>query len=497
MAKKVGKTKKIVTVKLDDLTGGMNLASSPEFIKNNEVVRLENMEFDVFGSKLRTRRGLSQPLATFQSPVTHVYNDYEMNDFFVFLQNKEIYRYEFGKTPTLIGKLNGIAERPSCCKWKGSLLIASGDKLQEYNYQTLKAIDTSPNCDIVFTRASRVVVAKTGSDLLIYSAVGDVNSWHENSNDASARKDVNIGYGDGGDIVGIAELASDILVFKSNGYVYDVQNEPEEWSITLLANNSDFVSRHACENVNSDIVFVSTRGLKSIKSSQVYANFNVMDIGNNINPELRFNISKPFVSDLRRTKQMVVSGNCGREVYVYHYWTGGFTKWIFPYNVTSICENQYHVLVAMNNDNNSGAIYEFDFKYKNDNGYLIHQLIESKEMRDTHNLNAYRTYIDILSEENDGRGYIYINDVQLIHRWKTTELQGEFKTQILSPILKFRFETDDPIIFKYISFDIVVERESVVSSETKSKRKSTRRRKGRDQNDFLKGAKKNGGSPYS
>ena len=108
-------------------------------------------------------------------------------------------------------------------------------------------------------------------------------------------------------------------------------------------------------------------------------------------------------------------------------------------------------------------------------------------MRDTHNLNAYRTYIDIQSEENDGRGYIYINDVQLTHKWTVKELQGEFKTQILSPILRFRFETDDPIIFKYISFDIVLERESMVSdsSAARGRRKSTRSRKGRDQNDFL------------
>ena len=44
----------------------MNIAKSPEFIKDNEVVRLENMEFDVVGSKLRTRSGLVPllPLST-------------------------------------------------------------------------------------------------------------------------------------------------------------------------------------------------------------------------------------------------------------------------------------------------------------------------------------------------------------------------------------------------------------------------------------------------
>ena len=39
-----------------------------------------------------------------------------------------------------------------------------------------------------------------------------------------------------------------------------------------------------------------------------------MDIGDNINPELKNNVTKPFISDLRRTKQMVVSGACGREM---------------------------------------------------------------------------------------------------------------------------------------------------------------------------------------
>ena len=79
-----------------------------------------------------------------------------MNDFFVFLENKEVYRYEFGKQPIFIGKINEDALRPSCCKWKGSLLIASWSELQEYNYQTLKTIEGSPNCDIVFTCSSRV-----------------------------------------------------------------------------------------------------------------------------------------------------------------------------------------------------------------------------------------------------------------------------------------------------------------------------------------------------
>ena len=231
MAKKVGKTQRIHTVTLVDLTGGMNIAKSPEFLKENECVNLENLEFDIEGDKLRTRRGIGTPLHTFEAPVTHIYNDYEMNDFFVFLKNKKIYRYEFGKTPVLIGTLNGSAERPSCTKFGGNVLIASGGKLQKYNYQNLTEIAQSPNADIVFSRSGRVVVSKSGQDLLIYSAIGEEENWTENSNDDSARKDVNVGYKDGGDIVGVAELATDLLVFKSNGMIYTVQNEPSDWNI--------------------------------------------------------------------------------------------------------------------------------------------------------------------------------------------------------------------------------------------------------------------------
>lgn len=501
MAKKVGKTQKITTVSLVDLTGGMNVATSPEFLKDNECVRLENMEFDIEGNKLRTRRGLGSPLFTFNSPIVHIYNDYELNDFFIFLKDKRIFKYEFGKTPILIGKLNGLAERPSCTKWGGSLLIASGSKLQEYDYNTLKEIEGSPECDIVSNRSGRVVVAKTGSDLLIYSAIGDVNSWTINSNDPASRKDVNVGYKDGGDIVAVAELASDVLVFKSNGLIYDVQNEPEEWSITLLGNNSDFVSRHACENINEDMVFLSTRGLKSIQSSQVYANFTKKDIGTNINPELKLRTDKPFISDLRRTKQMIVSGYSERELFVFHYGLQAFTKWIFPYNVTAICENQYNVLVGANKNDTSGSLYELSFDNTTDEGTKIPQKIVSKELRDTHKLNAYRTYIDIQSDK-EGDGIISINDVRIEHHWTGEEQQKEYKTQILNPILSFMFTTDDPIIFKYAQFDIVMQRESIVSAGSSSsggKRgglANARKRKA-THDDFLKGVGGGGGSPYS
>lgn len=500
MAKKVGKTQKIQTVTLVDLTGGMNVAKSPEFLKENECVNLENFEFDVEGDKLRTRRGLGDPLYTFDSPVTYIYNDYEMNDFFIFLKNKKIYRYEFGKTPQYIGNINGVAERPTCAKFGGNLLIASGSKLQKYNYQSLTEISQSPDADIVFVRSGRVVISKSGQDLLIYSAIGNDEDWHENSNDDSARKDVNVGYKDGGDIVGVAELATDLLVFKTNGLIYTVQNEPSDWNIMLLGSKSDFISRHACTNLGKDVVFMSTTGLKSYATSMSYANFEPKDIGEKCNPHIKRRLDSPVISDLRRTKQLIVSGDSRNTVYVYHYGLKAFTKWTFQHNITSICENRYHTLVSMNESDAVGKIYELSWNNKTDNGQAIHQEILSGEIRDTHDMNVYRTYIDVLSDVS-GTADISVNKITMHHTWEPSDETKEFKTQIRSNKMQFKFETDTNIVFKFVSFDIVMEREAMVAQNSagSSRRGSgfgAKKKSSSSHDDFLKGMNSSGGSPY-
>lgn len=499
MAKKVGKSQRIHTVSLLDLTGGMNVAKSPEFLQQNECVNLENFEFDIEGDKLRTRRGLGSPLHTFGSAITHIYNDYEMNDFFIFLKNKEIYRYEFGKVPQFIGKLNGNAGRPVCTKFGGNVLIASGNKLQKYNYQTLSTIMESPNADIVFSRSGRVVVSKSGQDLLIYSAIGDEEDWHENSNDDSARKDVNVGYKDGGDILAVTELATDLLVFKSNGLIYTVQNEPSDWNITVLGSKSDFITRHACTNLGKDVVFMSTTGLKSYATSMTYANFEPKDIGEKCNPLIKRRVDNPFIFDLRRSKQLIVSGDSRNIVYVYHYGLKAFSKWVFPYNITNVCENRYHVLVSMNENDNRGSLYELSWDNTKDNNTVIHQEILSMEVRDTHQMNVYRTYIDVMANTS-GTGDISINDTVIHHSWTVDEQQKEYKSQIRSPKLQFKFETDDTIIFKFVSFDIVKESEALVSQgSSSSSRRSTgfgAKKSSSSHDDFLKGSGSSNKNPY-
>ena len=266
-----------------------------------------------------------------------------------------------------------------------------------------------------------------------------------------------------------------------------------------LGSKSDFISRHACTNLGKDVVFMSTTGLKSYATSLTYSNFEPKDIGEKCNPLIKRRIDNPFIFDLRRTKQLAISGDSGNTVYVYHYGLKAFSKWVFPHKITSICENRYHVLVSMNDNNTSGSLYELRWDNHDDNKTTIHQEIKSGEIRDTHQMNVYRTYIDVMSD-TAGSGDISINETVIHHSWTTEEQQKEFKSQIRSPKLQFKFETDSNIVFKFVSFDIVKENEALVSqgSSGGGRRNSGfgAKKRSSKHDDFLKGTGSSNRNPY-
>jgi hypothetical protein len=144
--------------------GGINSSLAPEYIADNEMQDCVNFEYSIDGSKLKTRGGLSTALLTFDYPILGVYFDYEMNSFLVFLTNYQVFQTNL-TTKTLIGTLSG-AEKPICCKFANKIMIASGNKLQTYDYSTLTTISDSPLCDIVFDRFGRICVSKAGQDYI-------------------------------------------------------------------------------------------------------------------------------------------------------------------------------------------------------------------------------------------------------------------------------------------------------------------------------------------
>lgn len=347
MPKLANKHQNIKPFNINDLRGGINLYSPADMLADNEARNLENFEFDVNGDKLMTRGGLSAPFVSFQENIRAVFYDYEMNNYLVFLENRDTYKYIIGDTPLLLGKVSGEL-RPVCCKFGGKVMIASGDRLQSYDYTNLVTIQGSPLCDDVFERFGRVAVTKTGTDDVFYSAIGDATGWIDDPNDDSTAKETPIGYQDGGDIIGVHPLSTDIIVFKSNGKIFQLAGEPPDGqSVYQVSSDSDFVYRFGVTNLGSELIYMSKQGLRSLSTSTEYGNFQNREFGAKVNGELAKQVFHPIIWKLPRKKQMLIRPFEGGKILVYHYVLGEFTLLSFPNTVVDITESPTEVIMAV------------------------------------------------------------------------------------------------------------------------------------------------------
>ena len=432
----------------------MNVAIDPWSLyeKKNMAQSIENMEFDTEGNKLKTRRGLGSPLYTFPADILYIWYDYGLNDYIIFLKNKNVYTYEYGKEPVFIGKINGgTTHRPYLERYTNAngtkLLIASGGTLQYYDYSgtSINTDEKYPVCDTVMERFSRMLVTESSTNNIKYSGIADPFNWTENSNDPSAMKDLDVG--DVASVVGIYPLASELIIFKSNGRIYKVANEPEDWNVSLIGTDSDFVSRDAITNLGTDVVYFSRQGLRSLSTTETYGNFTNDEIGEAMNPQMRSDTSDPWLFKSQRTHQLFINPNSGNTVYVYHYQLKAFTKWVFPKPVQTIAEGTEKTLVGIGRE-------MFSLSSGNVNDVVggittpIHQKIVSAILWNENLMTLYRSHL-MIESKNPGTAHLKVNDVTWDWKWTIDKQKEEFKTQIRSDNMTFTFETDDIITWHF------------------------------------------------
>lgn len=482
----------------------MDIATDPWLLytKSNRAQVIENMEFDAEGEQLVSRRGLGSPIQTFDSDILYVWYDYGMNDFIIFLKNKNVYTYELGKTPVLIGVMNGgVTHRPQLARFTNAngtkLLIASGSTLQTYEYSEtgLNTSEQYPVCDTVMERFSRILVTESSTNNIKYSGISDPTNWTENSNDASAMKDLDVG--DVSSVTGIYPLASELIAFKANGRIYKIANEPEDWNVTLVGTDSDFVSRDAITNLGEDVVYFSRQGLRSLKTTETYGNFTNQEIGEEMNPEMKKDTGDPWMVKSQRTHQLFINPNNGNTVYVYHYQLGAFTRWVFPAPVNTISEGIETTLVGcgkelfeLSSANHTDVVAGTETK--------IHQKIVSAILGDLNIMTLYRSHL-LIESEDAGTAKLSVNDTSWDWNWTKEKQREEFKTQIRSDSMVFTFETDD-IITWHLWAAIVVQQYVTMTSEGTTSSSSGNGWGGSSsswgQGTFSSSVTTSGGSPY-
>ena len=142
----------------------------------------------------------------------------------------------------------------------------------------------------------------TGSDRITYSAVGDGESWDTDDNDASTGQWIDIGYGDSGDIIAVVPLATDLMIIKNNGMIYQLTGDadPASWAVYRVATETDPTGRQAAVPIGNDAVFMSRVGLRTLSTTMDYGNIATGDIGQKFSQLVVQSQFDPQLFNLRR-----------------------------------------------------------------------------------------------------------------------------------------------------------------------------------------------------
>lgn len=346
------------------LNGGINVSQTPEQIAENEMQECQNFVYDRDSQRLVGRGGL-KALNSYDFPIRSMYYDIDNNTSFIFLENRDCYSailHDVSSVPIYLDKVTGEGI-PKCCKFQDMLFVASGDHLQYYDFSAeapyLQSITGSPVCDDLFYRWGRLMVTQSGTDRITYSYVGDANSdlaWVENMNDAASSKWLDIGEKDGGDIREIVPLATDIMIFKSNGKVYQFtgDSDVDTWAVYNIANFSDltgnFTPGMCATNIGNEVVFLSLRGLKTLSTVQDYGNIATTDIGAKFNKLITKNLLEPRMYHLRRQRMLIIQPGEDKTYFIcYNYGLNAATTLKFGIDVDWILETKDDVFVASGN----------------------------------------------------------------------------------------------------------------------------------------------------
>jgi len=350
-------------VQFAPLNGGVNVSQVPEQIAENEMQLCENFWYEQDTQRLVGRGGL-QLIKALGKGVKSMFYDIETNTTLIFTEDRDCYKAVVGGTSLQLTYLDKVSGNkiPQCVKFKNQLFIASGSMLQFYDFaegSVLQSITTAPHCDKVFYRFGRLAVAMTGSDRITYSSVGDATSdvaWIDNTNDDSSSKWLDVGYDDGGDIVEIVPLATDMIIFKSNGKAYQLVGDAEytTWAVYNVANftdmTNDFAYGISATNLGQEVAFLSLRGLKTLSATQDYGNSSAMDIGSKFNKLLTTNLYEPEFYHLRRHKVLIIRPTSDHTYFVvYNYGINAATVFRFAFNIDCVLETKDDILVGANN----------------------------------------------------------------------------------------------------------------------------------------------------
>lgn len=320
-------------VEYKDFTGGLNTSNAEEMIAPNELSHAVNVEIDKATGVLRTVAGTVTMMEVEDAAFTDFAYD-KLGECFVTCSSDGTVYSSDGATITSVGTLTG-STTPAFALWDKGLLLASGGKLQYFHEGMLETLEESPDvCNGVFVKDGRIWVYY--EDRLHVSGIGDPHGWETDADDQSTSQYLDIGYKDGGHIVGVVALSSDILIIKSNGHVFHLSGQFPEWAVREVSREVSCKGFRSCVGLINEAIILGDTLLQSIATTDTYGDMRARELSRKVRSNI-LNLPKMvklrYVSPLN---QIWFVDGTNRLLFL-DVDTGGYYERQFTSDVVDVC----------------------------------------------------------------------------------------------------------------------------------------------------------------
>lgn len=356
----------------DFRSGGLNLSASDNMLENNEYSACKNIIYERNGGRLRSLEPF-ELVTTAAAGITSVF--YSLSYGLFFCCGTSLYR-RYNTENVFIGTLNGT-ESPVFCDFgeedDRKLYIATGSVIQYYDgnsllTQTPMPIDANtPSGDKwnsasdVLVRDGRLMCVRSGKDRMKFSGIGDPDNWQTEDTGTGDDIDVHtdadaiwldVGYKQGGDIVRVVPVASDLIIFRSDGSMYRLSGTYPDWLLPNVGNNVNPVNRDSIASVGLDAMFIDRdRGLRRV--SAVEYSYNDLAVtekeGVKVNAWLAQHVDAAGCRmwSLPDRGEIWIRPNTGNSVLTWNNRYEGWNMLNLDTPVTAACEGADYVYVAL------------------------------------------------------------------------------------------------------------------------------------------------------
>lgn len=434
-----------------DFSAGLRLDIAPNSEKflPNMLQRALNVEFDYSTGKLRTVAGLV-PLIKLPASADTLFYNYKDN-YFLTNCGQKLYRLSGylspNTTPTYIGNLNR-ARRPQFVVYGFYTAMVSGGRVQYYTGKELKEAADSPSSDMCYVRGGRLGTCLTGTDIIRYCGVGDIENWNYGTDNAQDAWYAEVGYQDGGGIVAVKQLFGNVIIIKQSGKTFRLVGD-YNWDVYDGPDKVYTVGQNGVMFAGNGLYYIGQDGFSVMGfNSGEYGTIRTSEVGVAVNQALLQGVSQNAkLWDVQPKKQLWIRSDDMGTTYLFHYFSGAFTVRNFTLPISDVCQvgDTVYVLAGdtiyrLDDDCDTeveGNFIQVDFEgktYTTIDDFLIKRLSASIDAKSdvVANLNVSRVNLPIGYTVDspylyDCTGYLYDADYPI---WTLTRTTPESKRQV-------------------------------------------------------------------